>query len=284
MPSSVLVATPAASFRRGRPLAAVAEAQRVSEAHGLTLWSFIANSAGVDIHLSRGNLAEASPYMARLEQLLTPRCRIDQGHYLMYTSWSASLRGEHEKALAVSRSVLAVAGQNAGVLQICNAELAYAQILQATGQSGRALAHASRSRRLGEEMRSPLTRYEASYREAWILFESGAESEGREHLRTAFALGREQDYARLTWYFNDPSILAKLCARALESGIEVDYALSMIRRKKPKRSSRRLRSASPVTRYLKVGPDSPARGGLLVTPQSLPKVLAPALPQGRGGG
>lgn len=176
-------------------LAAMAAAQRVGDEQGVTLWSFIVNSLGADIHLARGDLQAARPHVERLEQLLVPRRRIDIAHYLVYVAWSAGLRGDHARAVAATRETLAIIIETMGAMDqvrssafLCHTHMGLAQWLQITGESREALMHASQALEMARRMRSTGTRYWALWCQAWICFESGHEAEGYEHLRVADVL------------------------------------------------------------------------------------------------
>lgn len=216
-------------------LAAMTAAQRVADEQGVTLWNFIVNSLGADIHLSRGDLEAARPYIERLEQLLVPRRRMDVAHYLVYVAWLVGLRGDQARAVVAARETLAIVdamgvmGRVRSSAFLCHSHMGLAQLLHMAGESREALTHTSRALEMGMRIRSTGTQYWALWCQAWICFESGHEAEGYEHLRAAFALGRVQGYARLTFYYNNPEIFAKLCCRALAAGIEMDYARAMIR-------------------------------------------------------
>jgi DNA-binding SARP family transcriptional activator len=219
------------SDRNDEGLATAATAQSVATEQGMTLWTFLANSAGVDIHLAQGDLDGAAPYLARLEQLLTPRRRIDQGHYVFYGAWTASLRGDYAAAKDKLFDCLALVGRGDN-LQNCAVNLALAALHQKTEDPETALRHAQCALTLGAALRSPMMQYEALRLLAWIHLEQGRETEGLVYLSQAFALGRAKSFARLRYYFNDPGVFAKLCAFALEANLEVDYALALIREHK----------------------------------------------------
>ena len=216
-------------------LAAVTAAQHVADDQGVTLWNFIIHATGADITLARGDLQAARPYIERLEQLLIPRRRMDVGHYQVYVAWSAGLRGDQARAVVAARETLAIVdamgvrGQVRSNAFLCHSHMGLAQLLHMAGESREALTHASQAVEIGMRMRSTGTRYWALWCQAWIHLECGHETEACEHLRAAFALGRVQGYARLTFYFNNPDIFAKLCCKALAAGIEMDYARAMIR-------------------------------------------------------
>ncbi len=65
--------------------------------------------------------------------------------------------------------------------------------------------------------------------EARIAFDGGDETSGRELLRRAMAIGREHGYANGFFWVN--SMVAGLCVKALEAGIETDYVQGLIRRR-----------------------------------------------------
>ncbi|HEX9156771.1 MAG TPA: bacterial transcriptional activator domain-containing protein, partial [Syntrophales bacterium] len=62
-----------------------------------------------------------------------------------------------------------------------------------------------------------------------IAFGSGDESGGFSTLREGMELGRKQGYVNLFWWW-EPKTMARLCAVALEAGIEVPYVRGMIRK------------------------------------------------------
>ncbi len=210
-------------------LAAVVAAQRVVDEQGVTLWSFIVNAGGADIALSRGDAQTAGPFIARLDMLVTPRRRVEFAHHLVFRAWTARLRGDLSDAVAATEECLTIGLEIQGTQYLGTAEFGYAQALQQAGESQRAIVHATRALEVGKRVRSSVVQYCALWCLAWACLESGREIEGLEHLRAAFALGREKNYARVIYYFNNPDVFAKLCARAIEAGIEVDYARAMIR-------------------------------------------------------
>lgn len=216
-------------------LAAMTAAQHVADDQGVTLWNFLINTAGAQINLACSNLQAARPYVEVLEQLLIPRRRMDFAQYLVCVAWSAGLQGDHARAVTAAREHLAIVdamgvmGRDRSSAFLCDSHMGLAQLLQMAGESREALMHVSQALEIARRMRSTGTRYWALWCQAWICFESGHEEEGYEHLRAAFALGRVQGYARLTYQYNNPEIFAKLCCKALAAGIERDYARAMIR-------------------------------------------------------
>lgn len=79
-------------------------------------------------------------------------------------------------------------------------------------------------------MKSLLVEFACLISDAQFAFDRGEDSLGLKALRKAFALGRKGGYRHFVWW--RPGTMARLAARALEEGIEVDYALKLIKRRK----------------------------------------------------
>jgi DNA-binding SARP family transcriptional activator len=92
-----------------------------------------------------------------------------------------------------------------------------------------ALKHIS----LVRDMCSTLNQYQAEFRcllaDAQFAFDRGDEEAGTETLRKAMKLGREHGY--INAYFWLPSVMTRLCMKALEADIEVEYVQSLIRKR-----------------------------------------------------
>src|SRR5262245_54413753 len=66
--------------------------------------------------------------------------------------------------------------------------------------------------------------------EAKLCLDGGQESDGLQALRVAMALGRERGYVSSHVWI--PTIMAGLCARALEAGIEPDYVRGLVQKRR----------------------------------------------------
>jgi DNA-binding SARP family transcriptional activator len=64
--------------------------------------------------------------------------------------------------------------------------------------------------------------------DAYFAFNRGREAEGLELTRKAMALGRENGI--MAFLYSTPAVVGCLCSRALEAGIEPDYARALIRK------------------------------------------------------
>ena len=87
------------------------------------------------------------------------------------------------------------------------------------------LAHAFRN---ADQMKSKLFKFYVLQAKALFAFDEGDDSSGIPLLQSALALGREEGYT--IHYINQPFGSAKLCVKALEAGIEVEYVQELIRK------------------------------------------------------
>jgi DNA-binding SARP family transcriptional activator len=77
--------------------------------------------------------------------------------------------------------------------------------------------------------KSKLFQFHAHMLEAQFAYERNNPSDGLKALRKALLLGKGQKY--LNCFVDRPAVTAKLCTRALEAGIEVEYVQEIIRRR-----------------------------------------------------
>jgi DNA-binding SARP family transcriptional activator len=89
-----------------------------------------------------------------------------------------------------------------------------------------ARADLDRALQIADTMQSPYVEFMARLVEAELCFGTAHEAEALKALRSAMALGRSHGFVNtLIW---EPQSMARLCARALEAGIEVDYVRGLI--------------------------------------------------------
>lgn len=103
-----------------------------------------------------------------------------------------------------------------------------AHVMHELGRHREATEHLAHAFDFARNIRGKNNEYAALLAEALFAFDQGKEEAGLLSLRKAFVLGRERGYWG-TWG-PQPSGMAKLCSKALEAGIEVDYGQELIRR------------------------------------------------------
>ena len=135
--------------------------------------------------------------------------------------WEALIRRDVGRAAIYQPEMLRLALQGGCVLDEVIAHLMSAQVLHARGEEREARGHLDRGVGIGRVMGSAYVEFMARLTEAQLFLDGDHETDGLQALARALALGREHGYVNSRVWI--PAVMARLCARALEAGIEVDY-------------------------------------------------------------
>jgi DNA-binding SARP family transcriptional activator len=104
-----------------------------------------------------------------------------------------------------------------------------AQVLHRRGDYDAAQEHLVRSLKLASEGRARFVEYMGFLSKAQFDFDAGKDRRGLNALSKAMALGRRYGYVNtFTWCAD---VMGRLCAKALESGVEVPYVQQLIRKR-----------------------------------------------------
>ena len=104
-----------------------------------------------------------------------------------------------------------------------------AHLLFESGKHREALAHLGKAERIGREMKSHHILNACLLMRSRFSFDTGREEHGLKCLQKGMSLGREKALVNVDWL--RPSTLARLCVKALEAEIEVDYVQELVRRR-----------------------------------------------------
>jgi DNA-binding SARP family transcriptional activator len=163
-----------------------------------------------------------------METLMDPARRLDVAHYHFLASWVAARRDDFHSALEHARTAHTIADEAGVAFPRAAARIGLAQVLIALKEYSEAKAHIAEALRIGRGMKSTVLEYMGLLAEARVALEEADQERGRRLLEDAFSLARTKGYLKhTTWW--QPSVMALLCTRALEHGIEVDYVRSLIR-------------------------------------------------------
>lgn len=207
--------------------ATVSEGLRISAETGVHVCDYFLLSQRVYGYLTVGNIEAAAEDLARMGDMLVEARRLDAALFHYLHSWKAGveedLSSASEHLKAALRNVLAAGVPFVeGVIRVALAQCAFDQ-----GNSRDAAVHLRRARRIAGGMNSSHLKFMCLLAQAQIEVEQGKEKAGRKSLRSAFALGHEKEFLTFPWW--RPSMMSRLCAKALEAGIDVDYVRTVIK-------------------------------------------------------
>jgi DNA-binding SARP family transcriptional activator len=194
-----------------------------STTHQVYLW------CGIEAALSAGEVETAARWLTELGANLETSVRCALALYEAGRVWEALLRGNVTVA-ADHLEPLEKLGPSTGWPQFnAFSEFLGVQVRHAEGDFTRAQDRLERLEAIAREVGSPYLRYLAELARAQLALDRGPSDTGLDALGAAMALGRCGGY----WNHHGwrPDVMARLCARALEAGIEVAHVSELIRRR-----------------------------------------------------
>jgi LuxR family transcriptional regulator, maltose regulon positive regulatory protein len=203
------------------------EALVLSKVTGVHLLDAALLGSAINGSLFQNDLIQAEQYLVRCAPLVTSPGDVMHGNQLYCQAWLASLKGDTAKAwnLIQENSKLRwVKGTPLG-----EAHLSYATAMLLHSRSAQlAKQYLQQVKSIGSQVGSSLLQFMSSVLESHFAIEEGQNEQGIAVLRHALALGREKGFSYFSWWI--PQIMTRLCAKALEAKIEVDYVRELIRK------------------------------------------------------
>jgi hypothetical protein len=202
----------------------------------------IARTNGLEAHALVGSvlfagalaaLSEDDHEMARacVGQLAARLEQFGDTHAVAYHCVAIRLaleEGAVERA-ALSSAALERLGSGFPLEPVC-AQGTIAYLCCVRGALADALVHGEATVRAALEMGTPFAAWMAGLVYAHVLFACGKDEDALRVLRSAMETGRAGGYVNSQLWI--PSMVATLCVRALEAGIEVDYVRSLVIRRR----------------------------------------------------
>ena len=202
-------------------------ALEVSDAEGIDAGRAWLQAILVIAKLGSGERSDARASLKDLESSAVRLRRGDRAcvHYLR--AWSEALEGDEANALREAKLALALAVE-AGVPWFeCLARIGLAQRLAAGADHRGVAAQLRAAEAVAEHLRSPWLGYAVRLAASSAALASGDKAGALEGLRIAFRQGYEQGFrAPPGW---EPRELAELCALALDTDVEPEFARALVR-------------------------------------------------------
>lgn len=209
------------------PEESVAKRMDAARETGMYSADFDLYAQGAHGALSAGDLAAAREFLGKMNALLVTDRRLDVSTYYFLSAWEALCRHDVPRAVDQSRTALAAASE-AGVPHqqaLCHAMFAQASFEH--GDRHGACEHLLGLRRMARDMKSAWLEYLGLALEAQFCFLRQRDQRALKALHKALSLGRRYGYAVIPGM--RPCMMAMLCKKALDNGIEVECVRDMIR-------------------------------------------------------
>jgi DNA-binding SARP family transcriptional activator len=210
-------------------LDAVNTGLELSMSSGLHVQDIWLLTFGVSSALNVGDTTTAERLLEKMASM-NKAASLDWWTYHQLLSREALSRGDPKQA-SVHIELAFQFGKKLGVPScICDCHLIKSYALHRVGKYREAEDQLAYAFRIASQMKSKLFQFYTLLARALFALDRGDEASGILSLRKAFTLGRKGGY--FTTIIDRPSSLAKLCLKALEAGIEVEYTQELIRKLK----------------------------------------------------
>ena len=208
---------------------AVVEGLEIAAKTGVVIWNSQLYSQGALNALSEGNLDEAGAYLKKMEPAFAESRRIDACMFRYNSAWEALTRRDLPRALHQVEEALRLALEAGTPFHEGISRNALAQVLHEQGEDAEALPHLSQALKVAGRMKSRILEFMSFLSQAHFALDRNEDAEALAHLARAMTLGRKEGYTNFYWWRRD--VMSRLCARALEAGLEVEYVQDLIRKR-----------------------------------------------------
>ena len=210
-------------------LAAAREGLELARTTGVHTWTFQLLVYGYGGALADGDLEAAASFAKRLEAGASGAGRFNLCLYHHFRAWEAMQRKDLMRALQLERTALRMAVEVGCPYFEVLCRLALSEVLAECGDERKCVAHLRQLRPIVEALKNRHLEYTCLLGVGRLALDHGRQRPGLNALRRGLALGREYGYEHFLWWRNVP--MARVCAYALDAGIEPEYAKSLIKRR-----------------------------------------------------
>jgi LuxR family transcriptional regulator, maltose regulon positive regulatory protein len=215
-----------------RSLKTMVEGLQMSRDSGVHLWDYLLLGNGLFAALMTGDLRRSKELLGQMAYALEHGRPLDKFYYYWFASWHSMLSNDVQGALALASASIALVTKLGILGGEARGRLAQAHYMHMTGNYSEAKEHISKSHAIGQKMKSSIIVFCCDLEASAIAFTEGDEEAGLQFLSDAMSLGREKGYAAFNFSFLQKEELSYLCVKALEAGIEPDFVIEMIRKRK----------------------------------------------------
>ncbi|VAX33574.1 hypothetical protein MNBD_NITROSPIRAE03-1158, partial [hydrothermal vent metagenome] len=197
---------------------------------GIHIFDFLLLAQTTYAMLSAGRLDETERILKKAEAALNKSRLNDLARYYYLMACLYNRKDNLPLAAKYAEEALDLAENSGITYQIGLNLIGSAHILFRTGAMKKAVEYLGRAERIAVGMRSDYLLYECHCINAWFSYKRRNYSKGNAYLKKAFTLGHDKGYINLNWWAS-PSVKAFLCEKALEYGIETEYAAYLVKKR-----------------------------------------------------
>lgn len=201
-----------------------------ADASGIHIFDLFILWNGAAGALSAGEVKRAGDLLKKMKSYLDGRA-MSWGENLYHDviAWKCLLQGDFTRASLHADLAVKFGVESGAVITAPYHYLIKAMVAHESRREDEASAYLFEVRKICGTLKAYQTEFGYLLVEARFAFDRGEEAAGLEYLGKAMSLGKKHGYANTFFWL--PEAMAKLCMRALDAGIEVEYVQSLVRRR-----------------------------------------------------
>ena len=200
----------------------------IADKNGIHVMDHMLFAHGVYGALSLGDLTKTEEFLCKMEASFRPSQRNMAAHYHFLAGWCQLLRGRISQAHLQAEKALKLAVETGAPVPEILARMFMSQVLHRKGGDEEASAQLAKAKGLIERFGCRSFQYQLLLTEAQFAMDRGEEEKCIKALHRGLAYGKSIGLKTMLFIWQ-PSVMGRLCARALENGIEVEYVRDLIR-------------------------------------------------------
>ena len=206
------------------------EALILADKSGAVIYRGMLYAIGACIELNAGDLHSGRKYIDMLNDMLTDdmKPKMMHSHYLY--AWYWLLAGELNKAENHCRIAIDIAGETNYIIPEAMGRAALAMIMYKAGNLKEAKKLLLESKKNAGKTQHCHIEIMCHIGEAVVAFDGHEESRGISSLKKALSIMRGKGHFGMLWWWQ-PDVMALVCEKALENGVEEEYVVQLIRKR-----------------------------------------------------
>jgi len=212
-----------------RCLNAISDGLEISRRAGIHMLDRMFLFHGILSALGVNDGQKAQELLEKLEKSSTTSKPWDTSFYHILKTRMALFQGDPEEASIHAETALKISTNAGSPLSLFMCHLVNCHAMHQMNKDRQASEHLTHAFHLANLIKSKNAKFYTLMAKALFALDQGDEEACLQSLKEALAMGREGKY--FDTYIDQPSAMIRLCSKALEAGIEVEYVQELVRKR-----------------------------------------------------
>lgn len=212
-----------------RCLKSVFEGLKLSASTGVHIMDFLLMGHGTLSALSFNDLKTAEEFLKKMAASPNMKRPCDQGFYHLLSAYYCLIKKDFKHAAGHAEPALKFAQEIGFPVAESICHLANSHAAHELKEHDKSLYHLNEGLRISRQIKDKHMEFVGLFAEAQFAFDNSNEEAGLASLRNAFSIAKGLGYVNI--YLMRQDDIARLCCKALQAGIEVEYVQDMIKKR-----------------------------------------------------